>query len=85
MSKLQNKINIRLSNEQKEILSKAADINNLNLSAYILSVMIKQAEYDIKEHETIKVNNEAMKQLMNALSNPPKVNAKLRKLMQSKL
>ena len=39
-----NRINIRLSNEDKELLEAAAKKNRQSLSSYIISAAIKQAD-----------------------------------------
>ena len=48
-----NRINIRLSNDDKSILELAAQLNKQSLSAYIYDIAMKQAELDIKKNEKI--------------------------------
>lgn len=71
------RIDIRISKEDKEFLNFAAEIKNLSVSDYLLKVGLKAAELDIKDHEVLKLQKEASMQILNALENPPKPNDEL--------
>lgn len=44
----ENRIDFRINEKDKAILELAAKANHLSLSAYILSICLKQAEFDLK-------------------------------------
>lgn len=64
------RIDIRLTKENKDILDKAADINKTSLSDYILSIVLSKAELDIRENEKIILSDRAKKQFLDELRNP---------------
>lgn len=76
------RIDIRLTKENKNILDQAANINNTTVSDYILSIVLKRAELDIKENEKIVLSSRASKQILDALSNPGEPNEELVKLFR---
>ena len=77
-----NRINIRLSNDDKSILELAAQLNKQSLSAYIYDIAMKQAELDIKKNEKIVLADRERDILLNALDNPPLPNKALRDLFK---
>lgn len=77
-----NRINIRLSNDDKSILELAAQLNKQSLSAYIYDIAMKQAELDIKKKEKIVLADRERDILLNALDNPPLPNKALRDLFK---
>ena len=77
-----NRINIRLSNDDKSILELAAQLNKQSLSAYIYDIAMKQAELDIKRNEKIILADKERDILLNALDNPPLPNKALRDLFK---
>ena len=77
-----NRIDFRISEENKNILEEAAKINNLSLSSYILSVVMKQAKIDIENNEILKLNNKDKDLIMNLLNDSLEPNDNLIKLMK---
>lgn len=77
-----SRIDIRLSIEDKETIEKAAKCNRQTLSNYIISVVIKQAEIDLSNNETIVLSNKERDALLNSLENPPLPNEKLKRLFK---
>ena len=68
----------RVSDVQKSLLERAAEIKHLSLSSYILSSSIKQAELDIAENEMLILSNRDRDLVMSALENPPEPNEALK-------
>ena len=62
-----NRINIRLSNEDKELLEAAAKKNRQSLSSYIISAAIKQADrgQDIEESNVSPYKSICSKEIMD--------------------
>ena len=77
-----NRINIRLSDNDKNILELAAELNKQSLSAYIYDIAMKQAELDIKKNERIVLADQQRDLLLKLLDNPPLPNDKLKDLFK---
>ena len=73
-----SRVDFRVSDVQKSLLERAAEIKHLSLSSYILSSSIKQAEQDIADNEMLILSNRDRDLVMSALENPPEPNEALR-------
>ena len=73
-----SRVDFRVSDVQKSLLERAAEIKHLSLSSYILSSSIKQAELDIAENEMLILSNRDRDLVMSALENPPESNEALK-------
>ena len=73
-----SRVDFRVSDVQKSLLERAAEIKHLSLSSYILSLSIKQAELDIAENEMLILSNRDRDLVMSALENPPEPNEALK-------
>ena len=73
-----SRVDFRVSDVQKSLLERAAEIKHLTLSSYILSSSIKQAEQDIADNEMLILSNRDRDLVMSALENPPEPNEALR-------
>lgn len=73
-----SRVDFRVSDVQKSLLERAAEIKHLSLSSYILSSSIKQAELDIAENEMLILSNRDRDLVMSALENPSEPNEALR-------
>ena len=75
------RIDIRVTKMDKDLIEKAAASSHLSLSSYVISVVLKQARLDIIENETIKLNEEESIRFMQIMNNPPEPNEKLKDLL----
>ena len=73
-----SRVDFRVSDVQKSLLERAAEIKHLSLSSYILSSSIKQAELDIAENEMLILSNRDRDLGVSALENPPEPNEALK-------
>ena len=73
-----SRVDFRVSDVQKTLLERAAEIKHLSLSSYILSSSIKQAEQDIADNEMLILSNRDRDLVMSALENPPEPNEALK-------
>lgn len=73
-----SRVDFRVSDVQKSLLERAAEIKHLSLSSYILTSSIKQAELDIAENEMLILSNRDRDLVMSALENPPEPNEALK-------
>ena len=76
---IDNRIVLKLSKRDKELLEKAAKLSNLSLSEYIVKVAIKQAKIDISKM-TIVLNNNDRDNLIEALNRSDEPNKSLKDL-----
>ena len=78
---IDNRIVLKLSKRDKELLEKAAKLSNLSLSEYIVKVAIKQAKIDISKM-TIVLNNNDRDNLIEALNSSDEPNKSLKNLFK---
>ena len=71
------RIDIRLSAEEKAIIEKAASFNNRTISSYLLSIILKQAKEDLKNFNIELLEDDEMAIFIDALENPPHPNEHL--------
>jgi len=74
------RIDFRASDLEKSLLEKAAEINHVSLSSYVLTSSIKQAEIDIAKNEMIVLANKDRDFVLACLENPPEPNEALKGL-----
>ena len=77
-----NRIDIRLSDADKEIIEKAASFSRQSVSSYIISVVIKQAQQDLIDNETLILLNQDRDFVLNLLDNPSEPNEHLKSLFK---
>lgn len=76
----EKRIEFRVSEESKRIIEYAAELANISLSSYILSVVLKQAKLDIEQSNAIVLNNKERDSLIKSLKKPAKPNKELKEL-----
>ncbi|MBP5706444.1 MAG: DUF1778 domain-containing protein, partial [Spirochaetales bacterium] len=64
-------IYIRTDIQDKIILRKAAELNHVPLSSYIINAALRQAQTDLMQQENIIVSNQNRNLILSALDNPP--------------
>ena len=81
MAAKMNRLDIRISQKDKETLELAAAAKRVSLSSYILSAVMERAEDDLERERSIALSRQAWNQVMDLLDNPPEPNEALRRLM----
>lgn len=76
------RIDLRTDADQKTLLERAAEINHVSLSSYILSSSLKQAQIDLAENEVVYLSDKERAFVMNLLDNPPEPNDALKDLFK---
>ena len=71
-------LTLKLSQEDKEKLEKAAAMRCLNLSEYILELVLDEAGEEIPSPEQIVLNDTEWEAFVSAIENPPELNPKLK-------
>lgn len=69
----------RLTSSDRALLSRAAELSGLKLSDFVLTTLRSQAEVTLKEHDVLVLTGKDRTDFVDALMNPPKANAKLRR------
>ncbi|MBF9018720.1 MULTISPECIES: DUF1778 domain-containing protein [unclassified Oceanispirochaeta] len=80
----QSRIDIRVSNDVKDIIEKAACITGTSTTAYIINKTLTSAKEDIQEMETIHLGNSDRDMFYQIIKNPPAPNIALKKLMNTR-
>ncbi|HRG49111.1 MAG: DUF1778 domain-containing protein [Leptospiraceae bacterium] len=78
----EERIELRVSNEQKSIIEKAANINGLSLSSYMLSQALQSARIDIENSELIKLTNKDRDLFVNSIEKKYNPNRALKQAMK---
>ena len=73
---------MRIPENIKRTIEKAAGLTGKTISSYAISELLVSAERDIREYETISLNNTERDRFLEALSNPPEPNKSLKNLMK---
>src|SRR5262245_44011319 len=77
---MNDRIDVRISKEQKELIKLACDISGFkNLTEFVVFCINKEANKIIIENNKILKNIEDKKVFLNAILNPPQPNSKLKK------
>lgn len=79
-----NRIELRINPEDKQIIKNAAELKGLSISAYIISHILPSAKQELTEKENLSLNNTDRDFFFDLLSNPPAPNYSLKKLMRKK-
>ena len=71
------RVELRLRPEDKATLARAASIERLDLTGYILRTMLPQAEAAIEREERQELSERDSLRVLDLLENPPAPNARL--------
>ncbi len=74
----EERLEARLSAEQKRVISRAANLEDEPMSSFVIRAAVNAAKSRILEEETIKLTQKDRAALVAALMNPPAPNKKLR-------
>jgi uncharacterized protein (DUF1778 family) len=77
------RLEARLSKEQKELFQRAADILGLTLTDFVIISLQSAAKQAIQEHEIMTLSRRDQEVFVEALLNPPAPSTKLRAAAQS--
>lgn len=71
------RLEARVTADQKKIFQHAADLIGINLSAFIISSLQEAANRAIQNHEMIQLSMRDLEVFAKAFINPPEPNARL--------
>ncbi|BBD66671.1 hypothetical protein NIES4072_60550 [Nostoc commune NIES-4072] len=72
------RIDLRVTQEQKELLELAASLKGISLSAYTLFHVLSVAKQDIDANERLVLSNRDRDLFMSVMENPPELKGKLK-------
>ncbi len=81
-AKKDERLEARLPVELKELIKKAARLEGLSLSDFVINAASVSARQIIREHEIIELSRVDQIKLAEALINPPKATAKQKRTAQ---
>jgi uncharacterized protein (DUF1778 family) len=73
-----SRIDLRVTQAQKDLLEAAAHLRGISLSAYTILHLLPLAEQEIAEREKLILTERDRELFMSALENPPKLQGKLK-------
>jgi uncharacterized protein (DUF1778 family) len=73
------RLEARINAKQKELFKQAAEIQAQSLTDFVVSSALEAAKKIIHQHEMLELTARDQKVFVQALLNPPKPNAKLRR------
>jgi uncharacterized protein (DUF1778 family) len=77
------RIDLRVTQEQKELLERAASFKGISLSAYTLFYILPAARQDIDFQERLVLSDSDRDLFMSVIENPPELSGKLRSAIKS--
>lgn len=76
--KKKDNIHIRVEPEQKEVISKAAELLGLDMSAFVLQNSLKAARAELLESERLSLSRSDANLFLDIITNPPVANESLK-------
>ncbi|MBW4603406.1 MAG: DUF1778 domain-containing protein [Calothrix sp. FI2-JRJ7] len=73
-----SRIDLRVTQEQKELLERAASLKGISLSAYTLFHLLPLAKLDIDTHERLVLSDRDRDLFLSVMENPPELKGKLK-------
>ena len=83
MSSRTERLNLRLTPEQKSLLRKAAEARGERLSEYVVRHAVMAAESDVADRTVFYANDEQFEEIQTMLSSPPPNPDKLAELLKA--
>jgi uncharacterized protein (DUF1778 family) len=74
-----SRVALRVRPADKALIMRAVALAQTDMTTFILSTALREAQAVIEEHERVKLTERDSRLVMELLENPPAPNAKLRK------
>jgi len=78
-------INLKMTEEFKEVIIRAAQLKMMSVNAYLTHLAYDNAKQVISEYETLRLSNEERDRFIALLDNPPEPTEKAKKAMRKYL
>ena len=76
------RLEVRLTDEQKESLDRAVAISNTTTSEFVVSHLMRSVGEAIRRNQTTELSARDMDRFLDLLDNPPPPNAALRRILK---
>ncbi|HCT3361051.1 TPA: DUF1778 domain-containing protein [Enterobacter cloacae] len=73
------RIDLRLTEDDKSLIEEAAAMTNQSISQFMVSTASERAAEVIEQHRRLILNEASWNQVMDAISNPPIPNERLKR------
>lgn len=73
-----SRIDLRVTQEQKELLERAAALKGVALSTYILFYVLPAAKQEVDSHERLVLSNRDRDMFISVMESPPELKGKLK-------
>ena len=83
MTTKSERLNIRLTASQDEVLRRAADVRGVPVSDYVLRHAVEAAEMDLADQRVFVLEDAAWNQLQALLDKPPAMPPRVAKLLSN--
>lgn len=77
-----DRIDLRVTRDQKEVLARAAVLSGLSMSSFLVTKALSEAKKIVSKSESIVLSNRDRDLFYSLLKNPPKPNKSLVRLMK---
>jgi uncharacterized protein (DUF1778 family) len=77
-----SRIDLRITQEQKELLEKAAALKGVSLSAYTILHLLPLAQQEIAAQEKLVLSDRDRDLFMSTIENPPELQGKLKSAIE---
>jgi uncharacterized protein (DUF1778 family) len=75
------RLGFRIDGETKDLIERAAHLSRRKVSDFCVTALTETARRTIAEHETLVLSERDHKAFFDALTNPPKPNARLKRAL----
>jgi len=80
-----NRVELRIKPEEKAMLARAAALEHVDLTGFILRKMLPEARAVIERAERVALSERDSLKVLDALENPPKPNSRLKRAARAGL
>lgn len=77
----QARVELKTTHDAKELLNRAAALDGMDLSSFVLGSAIEKARKVVSQHKLISLSKEGQANLAGLLSNPPAPTSAMDELM----
>ena len=79
-----DRVDLRITKDQKEVLARAAGLSGLSLSSFMLTTALDEARKIVSKSDSVILADRDRDLFFSLLKNPPKPSKSLVKLMQNR-
>jgi uncharacterized protein (DUF1778 family) len=77
-----HRLEVRVTADQDALIRQAADIEDTSVTAFVLDTVTRRARKVLKDHDTVRLSNQAFDRFLAALDEPAKAVPELVELFE---